>query len=153
IVWTTDPELRFTSGLGAGLAVLGVRPDDAVGLSLYDYFQSTDPNFPPFAAHRRALQGENVTYEIAWGGRTWRPHGEPLRDVQGKVVGVIGVGLDITDRVTAEQAVRASEAKYRTLIENLSQSVFLKDKGLRFIAVNEPFCRSFGKSQQELLGK
>jgi PAS domain S-box-containing protein len=60
---------------------------------------------------------------------------------------------DVTESRRSEEAVRSSEAKYRTLIENLSQSVFLKDKELRFVAANEPFCRSFGRTAPELIGR
>ena len=34
------------------------------GMSLFAYFQTTDPDFEPIAAHRRALGGESVTYEV-----------------------------------------------------------------------------------------
>ncbi|MGE3806119.1 MAG: PAS domain-containing protein, partial [Gemmataceae bacterium] len=51
------------------------------------------------------------------------------------------------------EALRTSEAKYRSLIENLTQAIFLKDRELRIVAVNQPFCQSVGKSAQEILGK
>src|SRR3990170_3600992 len=98
VVWTTDEELRFTSSLGAGLAGLGLRPNQAVGLTLHEYFSTDDDEFPPIAAHRRALTGEVRTYELEWADRAFHSHIEPLRDGEGRVVGTIGVALDITDR-------------------------------------------------------
>ncbi|MCH7493572.1 PAS domain S-box protein [bacterium] len=38
VLWTTDAELCFTSSMGAGLAALGLLPDEVVGQSLRDYF-------------------------------------------------------------------------------------------------------------------
>jgi PAS domain S-box-containing protein len=57
------------------------------------------------------------------------------------------------ERSQAMERLRASEAKYRSLIENLEQSVFLKDAELRFVAVNEPFCRWMGRAEGEVIGK
>lgn len=56
-------------------------------------------------------------------------------------------------RRQAEQALRASESKYRTLVENLQQSVFLKDAKLRFVAANDQFCRFTGIGEESLIGR
>jgi two-component system cell cycle sensor histidine kinase/response regulator CckA len=47
----------------------------------------------------------------------------------------------------------ASEAKYRSLTESLEQSIFLKDRSLRFQAVNRCFCAGLGLGETDLLGK
>ncbi len=46
-----------------------------------------------------------------------------------------------------------SEAKYRCLIENLDQSIFLKDPDLRFRAVNNKFCAARNCTEAEVIGK
>lgn len=154
VVWTTDADFRFSSILGAGLATLGLVADKVRGTTLYSFFETRDPGFLPMVAHAQALAGEPRSYELEWQDRTWQAHVEPLRDPAGRIVGVIGIMLDITERKQAEEALRASEAKYRSLIENLTQSVFLKDRHLRYIAVNGPFCRSVGRTaEEEVLGK
>ncbi|MGB8540300.1 MAG: CHASE4 domain-containing protein [Candidatus Acidiferrales bacterium] len=98
ILWTTDTELRFTSGVGAGLELLGLRTNELTGKTLFEYFQTKDPEFPPIAAHRKALRDESVTYELEWQRRVFESHVQPLRGSEGELIGVIGVALDITDR-------------------------------------------------------
>ncbi|RME43081.1 MAG: GAF domain-containing protein, partial [Chloroflexi bacterium] len=110
ILWTTDTRLRFTSSVGAGLAALNLGPDQVVGLTLSEYFQMEDPDFPPIAAHRRALMGESVTYEQEWAGNLYQSHVEPLRDAEGHIVGCVGLALDITARRQAEEALRRRDA-------------------------------------------
>src|SRR5579884_542331 len=69
--------------------------------------------------------------------------------------GVLGLitACDISERRRHEEALRTSEANCRSLLENLEQSIFLKDAGLRFIAANRRFCEAVGLSEAEILGK
>ena len=110
VLWTTDDQLRFTSSAGAGLVHLGLQPDQVVGQSLYQYFGTEDPEFAAVAAHRRALRGESVSYELTWRDRTYQVHVQPLRAGTGATAGTIGVALDITERKRAEEALRARDA-------------------------------------------
>lgn len=109
VLWTTDTELRFTSGMGAGLETLGVRPTEMVGRSLSEYFQTNDPEFPAIVAHNKALGGQSFTYEIDWAGRVFESHVQPLRSSEGDLLGVIGVALDITDRKRLTDQLRQSQ--------------------------------------------
>lgn len=106
VLWSVDADLRFTSSVGAGLSTLGLLPNQVVGMSLYDYFQTRDPDHPSIAAHRRALAGQSVTYESGWKGRTYQTHVEPLRDSSGKVLACLGFALDVTERKEAEEGLR-----------------------------------------------
>src|ERR1700693_1699447 len=58
ILWSTDTDLRLTSSAGAALAAAGRREGASVGLTLSEFFHTTDPEFLPLVAHRKALLGE-----------------------------------------------------------------------------------------------
>jgi putative nucleotidyltransferase with HDIG domain/PAS domain S-box-containing protein len=103
VVWTTDTELRFTSSTGAGLVALKLGPNQVVGRSLFEYFQTENPEIEPIAAHRCALEGDPVSYELQWDNRIYQSHVEPLRDSNGQIVGVIGIALDITPLKRAQE--------------------------------------------------
>ncbi|MBI3099261.1 MAG: PAS domain S-box protein [Planctomycetes bacterium] len=106
VLWSTDSDLRFTSSVGSGLGALGLLPNQVVGMSLHDYFQTKDPNYPSIAAHRRALAGHSVTFESDWKGRTFQTHVEPLRDPSGRITACLGLALDVTERKKAEEDIR-----------------------------------------------
>jgi diguanylate cyclase (GGDEF)-like protein/PAS domain S-box-containing protein len=97
VLWSTDRELRPTLALGAGLSNLQLPPAAFEQQDLCALFRSRDPEFPPIAAHHRALAGESVHFEQTWGGRVYRCSLEPLRDPAGSIAGCIGFALDISD--------------------------------------------------------
>src|SRR5262249_49665681 len=78
MVWTTDCELAYRTGLGSGHASFGLRTTP--GTTLFDYYGTRDPEALPIRAHRLALGGESVTYEEERQGRTFQTRVEPLRD-------------------------------------------------------------------------
>jgi diguanylate cyclase (GGDEF)-like protein/PAS domain S-box-containing protein len=110
IAWTLDRDLRFTSSVGAGLAVLGLKPDEVVGRSLFQYFGTDDPAFPPIAAATRALAGETVSYETAFANRLFLSRVVPFRGPSGEVVGCLGSSQDVTDLRHTEEALRQRAA-------------------------------------------
>jgi PAS domain S-box-containing protein len=128
IVWTTDRELRLTSAVGAGLAALesaecGVgsaessiphsalrTPHSALHApDLVELLQRNGSEFLSPVAHRKALAGEAVSYEMEWLGRFFQCHIEPLRVADGTITGCIGISIDITERRGLEEQLRQAQ--------------------------------------------
>ena len=59
-----------------------------------------------------------------------------MRDADGKICGVVGVAVDVTDRRRAEDALRESEARLRTIIETEPECVKLVDEQGRLLDMN-----------------
>jgi len=152
VVWTTDLDLRFTSSVGAGLTALALRPGEVslVGTSLFRYLHTDDPTSPVIAAHLRALRGEPVTIDFSWFGRTYHARLEALEDPSGRVIGCVGVALDITDRASAEARLRDGEARFRRIFDsNMIGIVFWKRDG-RIVDANRAFFELVGYTRDDL---
>jgi signal transduction histidine kinase len=97
VLWTVDANLVFTRSCGAGLAALGLVTGQVVGLSLFEYLRTDDPDFLTIRMHRHALAGERICYDDPHGGRNYEVTLEPLRDTDGRITGVIGLAHDLTE--------------------------------------------------------
>ncbi len=87
----------------------------------------------------------------------------PILDVRGNVIALSAICRDISERKQAErerhrlhQQLRDSEMKYRALIEQATDAVYVVELNednapSRFIEVNPVGCRRFGYSREELL--
>jgi PAS domain S-box-containing protein len=149
VLWTTDRDLRLTSAHGAGPRSLGPE-EDAVGKPIADDFSS--PGSPELAAHRRALVGDQAEYETIRDGRTFRAHVDPLRDEEGKIVGVIGVAVDVSEQRQTEDLLRESESRYRLLFESNPSPMWVIDAETHgFLAVNDAALHHYGYSREEFL--
>jgi DNA-binding winged helix-turn-helix (wHTH) protein/PAS domain-containing protein len=94
-VWTTDEALRLTRWSGSAPGDPGIRENPLGGPTLFELFETEDPDAPAIAAHHRALQGESTSYEVEWGGGRWRCLLEPLVDEAGRISTVVGVAIDL----------------------------------------------------------
>jgi PAS domain S-box-containing protein len=70
----------------------------------------------------------------------------------GKETGFLISAVDITERNKAEEALRESEERYRTILEEMQDGYFEVDLAGNFTFVNDAVCRQLGYSREELIG-
>jgi PAS domain S-box-containing protein len=76
----------------------------------------------------------------------------PIFDSDGKIVGTQGILIDITERKRAEEARRASEARYRTLFECAPDGIVIVDSKGYYLDANASICRMLGYTRDEFIG-
>lgn len=74
-------------------------------------------------------------------------------DETGNPIHTVGIVQDITDLVKTEKALRKSEERYKGIINSQHDIVVRLDTQNRFTFVNETYCKTFGKTKEELLGR
>lgn len=140
----------------ASEAIMGVPPGSLVGRSLHEFL---DPDQLDLVLEqtRERQAGKEGGYEL----RIRRPDGVARilyvtvtreLDEGGRYLGSVGVFRDITDRRRAEDKLRASEARFRALVDGAPVAIAMT-RGWRFLQVNPQFVELLGfERAEELLG-
>jgi PAS domain S-box-containing protein len=76
-----------------------------------------------------------------------------LRDDRGRITGHFGVQREVTARKRTEQALRASEARYRGLIESQHDLIIRLDPAGQLTFANDAYCKKFGEQRETLMGE
>jgi diguanylate cyclase (GGDEF)-like protein/PAS domain S-box-containing protein len=74
------------------------------------------------------------------------------KDASGKPIGFRGIVRDVTERKRAEELLRQSEERYRTIIENIQDGYFENDLAGNMTFVNDVICKNLSYTKQELTG-
>lgn len=87
------------------------------------------------------------------GGKLWLKTSKvPLHDKDGKVIGILGTYEDITERKLADEALRESEIRFKTLAEASFEGTVLAEEGV-IVDLNDQQAHMHGYERQDLIGK
>jgi PAS domain S-box-containing protein len=134
-------------------------PAQAIGKTDFDFF--TEEHARPASEDEQEIirtgqavvgKEEKETWldgHIRWVSTTRMP----FRDKDGTTIGTFGVARDITNLKLAEEALRASEQRFRTFVDHATDAFFLQDDRSVILDVNQQACESLGCPRDELVGK
>lgn len=77
----------------------------------------------------------------------------PLIDRNGVITGAIESLRDVTHQKSIEQALLESNSYLDAVINSIADPLFIKDRGFRYIKLNDRFCRFTSHTREELIGK
>ena len=136
--------LRYPSReqlLGIDTSGLYVEPED---LEAWKTMMQYDGRVESFETRIRRFDGSKV----------WvRSHTTAIRESDGKVVGYRGTVEDITDRKRAEDALRSSEERFRSLVQNASDMIAILNAEARVVYLSPASQRILGISSSDRLGR
>ena len=159
-VYVKDVDSRFLRLNPAAARTLGLTDaEEAIGKTDFDFFPASLAR-QYFADERQVItSGEPLLNRLepqsedaetaAW----WLTSTVPLRDATGAIVGIVGSGRDITERLRTEAALRASEARQRALLTALPDIVFRLDRSGTYLDYKADRLADLVAPPEEFLGR
>jgi PAS domain S-box-containing protein len=171
-IYVKDTESRFLMGNSACARTLGAsRPDEIANKTDFDFFpkDSAERYLADEQAVMRSGQTLNTIESICENGTKesrWRQTTKVARrDGDGNIIGLIGIGRDITELKRAKEAsndelqkrtIQLSRERLllRTLIDNLPDSIYAKDSAGRKTLANPADLKNLRcKTEDDAIGK
>jgi PAS domain S-box-containing protein len=154
-----DPDFKFTYWNPAAEKLFGYSNKEVIGKHPDELIVPAEAKTYVHDIFKRLKSGDMeanaVSENISRDGRrlllSWR--NTPLFDENGIFLGIMSMAEDITEKKKADDVLRQSEEKYRTLFETISEGVAYVDTGDIIQLVNKQFCQMNGYSETELIGK
>lgn len=158
LVTRLTPEGIITYISPSVTAMLGYDQSDLLARLVFDYYHPDDLD-----AIRRAFSGEadqpdvtsnDVRFRRKDDVYTWlESTSRIIRDPEtGQVAEIIAAARDISDRIASEQALRASEGRYRSLLSATFEAIIVTDQGV-ILDVNDAFLQMFGYKRPDVIGR
>ncbi len=138
--WLDYTGLSAKQALGSGWQV-AIHPEDLP--RILETFREALNSVKPYEVEGRFRRFDG---EFRW----FLFRGSPLRDRSGKVAKWYGTNTDLEERKRAEDALRKSEERWRSVFENSAIGVALTDYNGHFLATNRVFQAMVGYTEEEL---
>jgi PAS domain S-box-containing protein len=103
----------------------------------------------------QTVQNKDIEFDITTGQgkKTFYLKLSPELNSEGRVVNVLGISTDITERNQALEKIKESETRYRNILESITDAFVSIDRQWRYTYANETATKILYKSREELLGK
>jgi len=144
-----------------GCEILGYAQEEIIGKNWFDNFLPERIKAEVKEVFDRLVAGEIESIEfyentvltkdgqeriLAW-------HNSILRDNEGKIVGTLASGEDITEQKQAHEALQKQTVRLSAMISGMEEGVVFADKEDRIIEVNDYFLKLVNKERSEIIGK
>ncbi|HXN02639.1 MAG TPA: PAS domain S-box protein, partial [Candidatus Dormibacteraeota bacterium] len=155
-IWMVDVEDRSTFVNQRMADLLGYTVEEMLGRSPNEFYFTESGRQERDQHRKRSLEGIKESREVVYRRRD----GEPLWAVVAttpilgdgeRLEGVLAMVTDITDRVKAEENLRASERLFRSLFSESPAGQILSSSDRKIVAVNRAFCEMTGYTEAEIL--
>jgi diguanylate cyclase (GGDEF)-like protein/PAS domain S-box-containing protein len=162
-IYFKDAASRFTRINSAQAKMLDVTaPEAAIGKTDFDFFHNAKLVQSFFDEEQRIIEtGEPLIDRVEFnptkdGQPRWLTATKvPIKDSSDRVIGIVGISRDITQRMHVEEALREAELKYRTLVEHMPVIIYvdLADESRNTVYISPQIQEMLGYSPEDWIAK
>ncbi len=160
VIFLKDRRSRFVLANKAQAELLGVRtPRDLLGKTDRDFVSRVfadqyekddqrvmDTGQSLFNVEEKALTADGTERHVL----TTKV---PVKDARGAITSLVGISRDVTERTRTEQALNASERKYRSIVQNMNDALYVHEFSGRILDVNDRACQMLGYERGQIMGR
>jgi PAS domain S-box-containing protein len=151
IVFVFDTQFVCQYAGGQDFRVLGSMPDEIIGYTLFDIFPPRVADFMMMSLEP-TLHGEQVHFEVRFTGNDYAFSAVPLYDHEQKIIQILAVSQNITERKQAEEMVQQQSSFLNEILNNIPISIDIKNLAGSFILFNHQAEYFSGKMRNEVVG-
>ena len=154
-----DLKGNYTFMNDAMCRIQGYARDELMGMNFRHYVADEDTAKRLYAIYNEIYRSGAPAQITEWSFKrkdgtlgVWQSSVQLNTDKDGKPIGFRGVSRDVTDQRRADEALRASEEKYRSILENMEDAYYEVDLKGDLVFFNSAFSRLLGYPESELRG-
>jgi len=138
--------------------IFDTKKKNALGKNYFDTFSSPEDEEAHRSEFRHVLAGktlvgyaQNIPVKQGFKLIEWYVH--RITEENEKVMGVVVIGYDVTEKSKTEKKLIENEERYRTLAETSDDDIFIISKDHRFTYMNKTGAKRLKKTPEEYIGK
>ncbi len=156
-IWTVDREFRIDYANARLAEMLGYPLDELLGRSPLEFMCDVDLAAPDRMMRAHSPHGKGgVEFQLRRkdGGELWAlTNASPILDEEGEFLGALCMLTDITERRRQAEALRASEERYRRIVDTAHEGIWTVDREFRIDYANARLAEMLDHPLDEILGR
>ncbi len=159
VMFAKDFSGRMLFANPAALALIGKSLDEVIGKTDAQVLDDQATAREVMANDRRIIEtglAEELEETVPMpdgAHRIWLSQKRPYLDKEGRVIGLLGVSRDITERKNAELSVRAAHDALQRVLDSITDGLAIFDHDWRYTYLSETGAKLLGVRSDEVLGK
>ncbi|MDD2782265.1 PAS domain S-box protein [Sulfuricurvum sp.] len=152
-IFLHDKEFRILRCNKAYSQYVGIPYSEIIGQKYYELFPKNDGPLPHCTEALEDPLSEGSEEDIQIEDKIFHSKGFIIKDPEGHYLYSLHILEDITDKRQIEQALRESEAKFRTITTSAQDAILMMDDKGEISFWNEAAVKTFGYTEKEAIGK